>query len=87
MSESILPDGFEIIEKPNGDRWWVRNNRSYLIAKPYPIPGFSQSGWSVTLMSPFGAAHITIRYDELEPVAIFHCRMFAGMLDALVVSQ
>ncbi len=87
MSDNILPSGFEIIEKPNGDRWWVRDERAYVIAKPFPIPGFSQTGWSVKVMSPFGFADITIRYDELEAMAAFHCQMFAGMLDALVVSQ
>lgn len=87
MSEPILPDGFEIIEKPNGDRWWVRNNRSYLIAKPHPIPGFSQTGWEVSLIGGPGSATFTIRYDELEKLAVWHCRSMSALLDTVVMSS
>ncbi len=84
---TTLPDGFSVKEGPRDQRTWLRDGVGALvIARPFPIPGFSQTGWEVTLISTTGAATFTIRYDELEKLAVWHCRSMASLLDTVVMS-
>jgi len=83
---TTLPDGLTATEDERGRRTWLRGDYMLVAAEPFPIPGFSQNGWTVTLVSHHGATTITIRYDELEPLAAWHCRSMADVLDTVVKS-
>jgi len=81
-----LPDGFSVKEETGGQRSWVYEDKAYVIARPFPVSGFSQYGWEVSVISLSGAATITIRYDELDLFAAWHCQFMAKVLASAVTA-
>lgn len=80
MPETTLPEGFRVTVDTDSGRVWRRDGVGpVVIAKPYPIPGFSQAGWVVELINPDRVSvEVGIRHDELDALAASWCGMYAG---------